>query len=47
MTFGPFDLSDEDTADISFWLWNVIESINDYLIVEVSTSSNQFTELGR
>jgi hypothetical protein len=33
MTYGPFDLSDAGTAEVSFWLWRQLETDFDYVRV--------------
>jgi hypothetical protein len=47
MVYGPFDLSDASTLEISFWMWWQTEANHDYIILEVSRDNQTFAELGR
>jgi hypothetical protein len=47
MIFGPFDLSDASTANISFWIWWQTETTNDILKFEISHDNSTFIEYGR
>lgn len=47
MVFGPFNLSDANTANISFWMWWEMQNPNDFLKFEISHDNSQFIEMGR